>query len=122
MKKKTSIIMIAFLWMLLPSCSKYEKSYGYILFTDSEYFQFVPVKNNIFNSTTINSFKTENLGEGFQFHSTFNMDFYHSVFYHLDTFMLQNVNVNDPKYIRTLKIVPVYIEYNKNIISNRQNL
>jgi len=105
------------LWIILAffliSCNNYEKKDGYIVFTDSKYFQFFPVKSKLTKNSSISSFKTDNLKEGFQFESTFNLAFYHSIFLHLDTFNIENKSIQLPKTIRTLKIIPVCISYSK---------
>jgi hypothetical protein len=106
------------LWIIIPiffllSCNDCEKKDGYIVFTDSKYFQFLPVKNGLDKNTSISSFKSDNLLEGFQFESTFNLAFYHSIFLHLDTFTLENKSSSLPKNIRTLKILPVRMIYSE---------
>lgn len=118
--KKNILIYIPLICVLFISCDNYKKKYGYLVFTNSKYFQFIPVQNQeIKTHTSIEDFQTNNLEEGFQFVSTFSTPFYYSTFNHVDTFRLKNSDKEAPINIRTLKIVPIYIEYK--LLEKRNN-
>jgi hypothetical protein len=96
---------------LLCSCKHYTERYGYLIFTDAEYFKFIPTKGSLNLTTSYSSFFSNNIEEGFGFASTFNNAFYYSVFQHLDTIRIKNKSSNLPERIRTLKILPVRIKF-----------
>lgn len=109
MKKLLLFICILGTFFLF-GCQKnrvYHKD-GYIVFFELEFFQFVPVKDmNL--ETSISSFYSENLKEGFQFMS--NNNFFDTVYSKVDTFTLENRGKDIPKERRLLKIVPAHIDY-----------
>jgi hypothetical protein len=112
LKIRNMSIVAGFLFgCLLCSCTRYKERYGYLVFTDAEYFQFVPIKGNIDINTSYSSFISNNVKEGFAFASTFNNAFYYSVFQHLDTIRIKNKSTDLPERMRTLKILPVRIKF-----------
>jgi len=99
--------------LILDSCSRFKKEQGYIVFTDEHFFNFVPVKSTLKTNSSISSFYTDNLREGFEFRSKNYKTFNDSTFYYVDTFSLKDINKDFPREYITLKVMPVYIEYRK---------
>jgi hypothetical protein len=112
MKFNHRTFILLFLIFISNSCYKSNiiKQKGYIAFNYLDYFHFVPVKKlDLMNSLA--SFYTENLDTGIMFLSKSTLNYYDSVFKYIDTFNIENVSKNRSREIKTLKIVPVYIEY-----------
>jgi len=109
--EKNAIIVSFLIGSLLCSCTRFDERYGYLIFTDAEYFQFIPIKGNLDLTTSYSSFFSNNIEEGFAVASTFNNAFYYSVFQHSDTIRINNKSTDLPERIRTLKILPVRIRF-----------
>ena len=124
MRVKLTLNLFIICCILLSSCnnSKLIKQTGYIVFNYAEDFQFVPVKK-LDLKTSISSFNSENLEKGIMFSSELLGNYYDTIFSHIDTFRLENFDSSFGIKIRTLKIVPVSIEYeiDKSTISKNVN-
>jgi hypothetical protein len=91
---------------------------GYIVFDESDFFYFVPVKElNLENS--INSFYTSNLERGFQFQSR--TIYFDTVYSAVDTFHIDGRYKDYAEELRNLKIVPVLFTYKKVTKQNQDN-
>ena len=87
------------------------KQKGYIVFNYAEFFQFVPTKS-LDLSTSISSFRSENLEKGIEFFSYESLgNYYDTIFSHIDTFRIEDCDKSLSLQLSTLKIVPVLIEY-----------
>jgi hypothetical protein len=114
MNQKIQFIVLLFNLTLFCGCNNLIRKEGYILFNNSNYFQFVPAKQLNLESS-LSSFNTNNLENGIMFSSESIGTLYDTIFSYVDTFHLDNISRDLGQRFQYLKIVPVYIEYfNKN--------